>query len=316
MIKYAARRFGLVIPVLIGVTLASFFLMRLAPGDTIMAMIGASGRASTTDIPRIRAELGLDKPLPVQYFDWIGGLVRGDLGESLYTRRSVLQQIREAIPVSLELGVLALAVSLVVAIPFGILSATRQDSPIDYAVRLFSISALSVPDFLIGVSLLLILTLYVGYLPPQGYVSLFDDPVKNLQQVMFPALILGLRLSAVTMRMTRSTMLDILRQDYIRTARSKGLHDRVVIYRHALKNALVPVVTIVGNQFAYLLGGTVIMETLFALPGMGRLTLDAIVQRDYTQVQGDVAVIALLMVSINVLVDLSYAWFDPRIRYH
>jgi len=227
----------------------------------------------------------------------------------------VRNQLFKRIPVSAELAALAIVLALVIAIPVGVISAIRQDTFLDYIGRLVAISGLSLPDFWLGTVMLMMLSLWFRWLPPIGYVPFFTNPLANLQQFVFPALILGFRLSATSMRMTRSTMLEVLRQDYIRTAWSKGLRERVVIYRHALKNAMIPVITIIGTQFSVLLGGTVIMETIFVLPGVGRLTLDSIFNRDYTQLQGNVLFLAMVMVTANLVVDLSYAWFDPRIRY-
>jgi len=315
MQRYVIRRLIMALPVLLGVSIVIFSLIRLVPGDVVMQMLGQTGNIPTKDIEYIRHQLGLDRPFHEQYLVWMGNMLRGDMGDSLWTGRPVRDELFRRIPVSLELAILGVVLALIVAIPVGIISATRQDTWSDYLGRLFAISGLSMPDFWIATLVVVFLAIWFRWSTPLGYVSPLENPWENFQQFFLPAAILGFRLSAVTMRMTRSAMLEVLRQDYIRTAWSKGLRERAVIYRHALKNALIPVVTIVGHQFSYLLGGTVILESVFILPGIGRLTLDAIVQRDYVQLQGNVMFIALVMVVMNLIVDISYAWFDPRIRY-
>jgi len=315
MQAYIIRRLLLAIFVLWGVTLLVFSIMRLVPGDVVMMRLGEMGTIAPEQLAKLRADLGLDKPFHEQYITWISGVVRGDLGDSLWTGTSVRNELAKRIPVSAELAAMAIVLALSIAIPVGVISAIRQDTVLDYVGRLLAISGLSLPDFWLGTVMVMTLSLWFRWLPPIGYVPFFTDPLANLQQFAFPALILGFRLSATSMRMTRSTMLEVLRQDYIRTAWSKGLKERAVIYRHALKNAMIPVITIIGTQFSVLLGGTVIMETIFVLPGVGRLTLDSIFNRDYTQLQGNVLFLAGIMVTANLLVDLSYAWFDPRIRY-
>jgi len=281
----------------------------------VLQMIGESGLARDRDIALIKQQLGLDRPFHEQYVTWMSGMLRGDMGLSLWTGKPARDELFRRIPVSAELGALALLIALVIAIPIGIVSATRQDTASDYVGRLIAISGLSMPDFWIATLAITFLAIWFQWIPRIGFVGLFDDPLLNLQQLIIPASIMGFRLSAVTMRMVRSTMLEVLRQDYIRTAWSKGLRERAVIYRHALKNALIPVITIVGTQVERLLAGAIIIETIFVLPGVGRLTLESIQQRDYTQLQGNVMFIAVVMVSVNLIVDISYAWFDPRIRY-
>ena len=223
--------------------------------------------------------------------------------------------LKKSIPVTIELALLAMILGLVIAIPLGVLSATRQDKPSDYVGRLVAISGLSLPDFWLGTLVITFAAIWFGWIPPLGYASVWESPWTNLQQFLLPAAVLGFRLSAATMRMTRSTLLEVLREDYVRTAWAKGLGERVIIYKHALKNALIPVVTIVGGQLGTLLAGTVIVETIFALPGMGRLTVEAILYRDYPIVQTNVMLVAGTLVTLNLLVDLTYAWLDPRIRY-
>ena len=315
MQRYVMRRIFMAIPVLLLVSFMTFSLIRIVPGDVVLQMIGESGLARDRDIALIKQQLGLDRPFHEQYVTWMSGMLKGDMGLSLWTGKPARDELFRRIPVSAELGALALLIALVIAIPIGIVSATRQDTASDYVGRLIAISGLSMPDFWIATLAITFLAIWFQWIPRIGFVGLFDDPLLNLQQLIIPASIMGFRLSAVTMRMVHSTMLEVLRQDYIRTAWSKGLRERAVIYRHALKNALIPVITIVGTQVERLLAGAIIIETIFVLPGVGRLTLESIQQRDYTQLQGNVMFIAVVMVSVNLIVDISYAWFDPRIRY-
>jgi len=302
-------------PVLFGVSVMVFTLGHLMPGDVVMSMLAEAPSFNKQDVEKLRAQLGLDRPLHEQYLVWISGAVRGDLGKSLWKDRPVTDIILERLPVTLEVAVLAMVVSTFLAIVIGVISATRQDTPIDYIVRLLSIGGLSMPEFWIATLIVVFPAIWFGYMAPLHYAPILKDPWANLQQFALPAISLGVRMSAGVMRMTRSQMLEVLRQDYIRTAWSKGLRERAVIYRHALKNALIPVITIMGSQFGSLLGGTVIVESIFNLPGVGRLTLEAIQVRDLTQLQGNVLFLATGFLVINLLVDLSYAWLDPRIRY-
>jgi peptide/nickel transport system permease protein len=263
----------------------------------------------------LRTQLGIDKPWPQQYWDWISGVLRGDWGTSFTTEEPVFSELMRRLPVTLELAIGTTIISLLIAIPVGVISATRQDTPIDYIARVTSIGGLSMPGFWLGTLLIVFPAIWWGYLPPLSYVPLLEDPWANFRQFIFPCLAMGAAFSATAARMTRSTMLEVLRQDYIRTAFAKGLRERRVVYQHALKNAMIPVVTIVGIDFGYLLGRTVIIESVFALPGIGSLTLRSIFQRDYPQIQGNVLFIAVAFVLINLLVDVLYAWLDPRIRY-
>ena len=315
MLQYILRRLLASIPVLILVSIIVSALIRIVPGDVVMNMLGESGNVSAKDLALIRHQLGLDRPYYEQYLTWMAGLLRGDMGNSLWTGNPVRDELFRRVPVTMELALLGLPLAILIAIPIGIISATRQDTVSDYSGRLFAIAGLSLPDFWLATLVVVFLAIWFHWLPPRGYISPLESPWDNFQQFFLPAMILGFRLSAVTMRMTRSTMLEVLRQDYIRTAWSKGLRERVVIYRHAVKNAMIPVITLLGRQFSVLLGGTVIIETVFGIPGVGSLTLDAINQRDYTQVQGNVMFLAAIMVLMNLLVDISYGWFDPRIRY-
>ena len=315
MRAYLARRALLAAPTLILVGVLVFSLMHLIPGDAVIARLQEIGVVTDETLNAMRRELGLDKPFYRQLGEWLWGLARGDLGQSLWTREPAVDRLLAALPVSAELALGGLALAVLIAVPLGVLSAIRQDTWTDYIARLFAIFGISLPDFWVGTLLILYLSLWFGFLPPLGYVSPFDDPLRNLEQFFLPVVVLGFRLSATTARMMRASMLDVLRQDYVRTARAKGLREEAVIYRHALKNAVIPVVTILGTQLSAVLGGTVILETLFSLPGVGFLTFSSIGFRDYTQIQANVLFLAAVLVFLNLLVDISYSWLDPRIRY-
>ena len=302
-------------PSLAIVTVLIAGLLRLQPGDVVMARLSESGYLTQEDVDEMRAELGLDKSFPEQYVDWVTGVFQGDLGVSLWTGRDVLETLATRSRVSIQLAIMSMVVAICTAIPLGIISAVKQDSWMDYVARLFSITGLSVPDFFLATMLLYVLSVWVGWLPDFGYTPPWEDPWANMQAFVFPALIVGYRLSAITARMTRSAMLEVLRQDYVRTARAKGLVERIVIFKHALRNALIPVITIIGSQLTFLLGGLVIIEVVFSLPGVGTLGFEAIQVRDYPVVQGVVFFTAILFITSNLLVDLSYAIIDPRIRY-
>ncbi|MGI8549774.1 MAG: ABC transporter permease [Dehalococcoidia bacterium] len=315
MTQYIIRRLIASIPSLILVSVIIFSLLRLVPGDVVMARLSQAGYVDKTQIVKMRTQLGLEQPYFRQYATYTGRILRGDFGTSLWTGKRVLPQIGDAMRVSLQLGVMAFLLAAFLAIPLGILSAIKRGTWIDYAARLFSILGLSIPDFWIATMLLLALTLWFHWLPQFGYWSLLKDPSRNLQATIFPALIVGYRLCAISARMTRSSMLEVLQDDYIRTAWSKGLRERVVVIRHALRNALIPVITILGGQLGYLLGGLVVIETIFALPGLGRLAFNAVTLRDYPVIQGVTMVMAVLFILVNLFIDVSYAVLDPRIRY-
>ncbi|MBI2908492.1 MAG: ABC transporter permease [Chloroflexi bacterium] len=318
MRQYILRRLVLLVPVVIGASLVIFLLLRILPGDPTFLIIGSEGggqRGLEEQITFMRQQLGLDKPLPIQYLTWIVGLVRLDAGTSIIQRRPVFDLIGEALPVTLELTLLSAFVAFVVAVPAGVASAVRQDTALDYVLRVASIVGLAFPTFWTGTLLVILLSGYLQWMPPLGLVEFFEDPRGNLQQFMWPALTLGFYFASVLSRMTRSCMLEVMRQDYIRTAFSKGLRERLVIVRHGLKNAMLPVVTIAGWQFGVLLGGSVIQETIFSLPGMGRLLVVGIFNRDYPVVQTIIVLLAFIFLVVNLLVDLTYAWLDPRIHY-
>jgi peptide/nickel transport system permease protein len=316
MYKYVVRRLLLAVPVLLLSSLIVFGLMRVMPGDALTALMAESGNVGERELAKLRRDLQLDRPYVEQYALWLWQMVSFSPGDSIFTGEPIATSLKKSIPVTLELATLALILGLVIAVPIGILSATRQNTPADYAGRVVAVSGLSLPDFWLGTLVITFAAIWFRWIPSIGYVSFWDAPTKNLQQFLLPAAVLGFRLSAATMRMTRSTVLEVLREDYVRTAWAKGLGGRIVVYKHALKNALIPVVTIVGGQLGTLLAGTVIVETIFALPGMGRLTVEAILFRDYPVVQTNVMLVAGALVSLNLVVDLMYAWLDPRIRYH
>jgi peptide/nickel transport system permease protein len=315
MYKYALRRLLLAVPVLLLSSLIVFGLMRVMPGDALTALMAESGNIGERELAKLRKDLRLDLPYYQQYMLWVWQMVSLSPGDSLFTGEPIAVSLKKAIPVTLELATLAMIFGLVIAIPIGVLSATRQDTPADYAGRMVAVSGLSLPDFWLGTLVITFAAIWFRWIPPLGYVSFWESPGRNLTQFALPAAVLGYRLAAATMRMTRSTVLEVLREDYVRTAWAKGLAGRIVVYKHALKNALIPVVTIVGGQLGTLLAGTVIVETIFALPGMGRLTVEAILFRDYPVVQTNVMLVAGTLVTLNLLVDMTYAWLDPRIRY-
>jgi peptide/nickel transport system permease protein len=313
--KYVLRRVLLAVPVLVLSSLIVFGLMRVMPGDALTALMAESGNVGEKELQKLRKDLGLDLPYYQQYLVWVWQMVSFNPGDSIFTNEPIPVALRKAIPVTVELATLAMILGLVIAIPIGVLSATHQDRLSDYVGRVVAVSGLSMPEFWLGTLVITFAAIWFHWMPPIGYVSFWESPWKNLQQFLVPAAILGFRLSAATMRMTRSTVLEVLREDYVRTAWAKGLAGKIVVYKHALKNALIPVVTIVGGQLGVLLAGTFVVETIFALPGMGRLTVEAILYRDYPVVQTNVMLVAGTLVTLNLLVDMTYAWLDPRIRY-
>ena len=316
MRQYALKRIALFIPTILLITIIVFVVMRLIPGDACLAIL-SDGEATFTqeELADCRAELDLDKPLVVQYFDWVGGAVQGDFCDSLWFKAPVMVELKERIPVTVELTVVAMLIAVVFAVPLGILSAIKPESPIDYVARVFTLIGIALPTFMVAIFFILFLVAVFDWLPPLGYQPLWVDPRANLQQMIFPALALAIYEMAFVARVTRSAMMEIIREDYMRTARSKGLSETVVVLRHGLKNALLPVLTTSGWIFARLFGGTVIIETIFLVPGMGRILIEAIFQRDYTMIQAEIVIIAAFIVTINLVVDLLYGVLDPRIRY-
>jgi len=315
MRTYVARRIWQALLVLWLVSLAIFSLVRILPGDAVIMQLDQAAAPTPETLARARQELGLERPFLAQYRSWFAGALHGDLGRSLITRRSVTSELAKRINLTSHLAVMSIIVAMLIALPVGVLSAVKQDTASDYVARFFAVLGLSLPDFWLATVAITFLAIWVQWIPPVGFAPLWEDPGRCLGQLAIPALIIGARLAAVSMRMTRSSLLEVLRQDYIRTARAKGTRERAVIVRHALKNAFIPVVTVIGQQFSVLLGGTVIVEFIFLQPGVGSLMLDAVLLRDYTLIQGAVLFFAAVIVVANLLVDLSYAWLDPRIRY-
>ena len=313
MNSYLIRRLILFIPVLLGSTVVIFLLMRVLPGDVADALLTETGNPKAAEL--LREQFGLADSLPVQYMRWFGDVLQGDFGQSLWTGRDVAARLGETLPVTIELAGLAVLFSSVLGISFGILAAVYQDRAPDYIFRSISIVGLSVPNFWLGSLLLILPAIWWGYSPPLAYKDLWEDPVQNLKQLLFPSIALGVGLSAIIARMTRNVMLDILREDYVRTARAKGLDGLSVVLRHAVPNGMIPVVTLIGSQLGFLLGGTVIMESIFTLPGLGFSTLESVTLRDYPQLQANILVYAAMLMAINLFVDLLYGWLDPRIRY-
>ena len=322
MYRYIVKRMLLMIPTLIGAAFLVFFALRLLPGDVCEVRLAGSGLyVSQEDIDICRKDLGLDDSLPEQFIDFVGGYFTGDLGKSMWTGQPVVHEIQLRFKLSLQLAIMTTLVAVIIALPLGILSAVKQNTWIDYVVRAFSIAGIGIPSFWLGIMVILGLLIVTqawfgaGWMPPITYVSPFEDPLGNLAQLIWPALATGYRYSAVATRMTRSAMLEVLREDYVRTARAKGLIERAVINRHALKNALLPVVTIITIEFAFLMGGLVVTEQVFNLNGLGKLFVDSVGNQDFALTQHLVMLVVLFFLATNLVVDIFYAWLDPRIRY-
>ena len=316
MRDYLIRRILLIIPTLFGALTLIFFIMNILPGDVALMILGEeTGQGSPEDLARLRAQLGLDRPLYVQYLSWLWGVLQLDFGTSLWTGVPVFEEIWVRLPITLTLIVFSVVLTVILAIPIGIVAALKQDSWIDYGLRVFTISGLSIPSFWFGLMVVLFLLLVFNWFPPLNYAVIYTDPWVSLQQLFMPALVLGYRQAAVSARMMRSSMLEVLREDFVRTARSKGLRERIVVYIHALKNASLPVVTIFGVEAVLLFSGAVIIEKIFNVPGVGTLIVDAMGHRDVPLVQGVVLLIVVFVLVVNLLVDVIYAWLDPRIRY-
>jgi peptide/nickel transport system permease protein len=311
--KYVLRRLLVAISSLVIASFVVFSLPRLLPGDVVQLML--EEQAYGTDLEDLRAKLGLNRPIYAQYFEWSGRVVQGQLGESLWTKRPVIEELARRLPVSLELGFFALLFSVIIAVPIGVLAAIRQDSVADYVARSLAIVGLSIPGFWIATLVVILPAIWWQWSPPIQFTEFSADPGAHLAQFILPAFILGVASAAAIMRLTRAMLLEVLRQDYVRTAWAKGARERSVVLKHGLKNALIPVVTILGIQIAQILGGTVIFETIFGLPGMGRFLFDAINQRDYPVIQGVNLLIVAVVVMLNLAVDACYAYLDPRIRY-
>jgi peptide/nickel transport system permease protein len=314
MRNYAIRRILQLIPVLFGISVLIFAVMKMIPGDVISGILGVE--ATPVLRAQLAAKYGLDKPYVVQYLNWIGGVLQGNFGESIRTSAPILPEILTRFQVTAELTILAAVISWIIALPLGIVAAVKRNSAVDRFVRVFALLGVSVPGFALSILLILVLSLAFHYFSPLGYVGLFEDPLQNLQIMILPAFILGVSISGSVMRMTRSSVLEVLRQDFVKTVRAKGASERVTVFKHVLRNALIPIVTLIGMQIGSLLGGAVIIEQIFSLPGLGQMTLTGINQRDYPVVQGCVLFIAFIYVLVNLITDLLYAWIDPRISYN
>jgi peptide/nickel transport system permease protein len=317
MFTYILRRILLMVPTLLGSVTLIFLVMRLLPGDVALYILGSdeSAEVNREALTEIRRELGLDRSLPVQYVQWLWGVARLDFGNSYWTKQPVIEELAQRYPMTANLALLSLLLSTAIAVPVGVLSAVKQDTVADYAARIFVITGLSLPNFWLAILVILGLVHYFKWLPPLDYAPFWADPWLNFKQLVFPAVVTGYRLSAIGARMTRSSVLEVLRDDYVRTARAKGLGERVVVVKHALKNALLPVITITSVELLVLFGGLVVVETVFTIPGIGRFLVDAIIHRDYPSIQALVFVFSLFVVVVNLLVDITYAVLDPRIRY-
>lgn len=313
MSNYVVRRLLWGMTAVFGVATLVFFLIRVVPGDVASLTLG--DQATPEAIEALRTELGLDRPIYVQYVDWMSHLAKGDLGLSLRAREPVVAELLKRLPVTIELGIISLFIAVCIGLPVGAVAAVKQDKPFDHVVRVLAILGIGIPEFWLGTMTLIFLSLWFKYTPPLGYTSITENPWINIQQFILPALVLATHQVGSIARLSRATMLEVVRQDYVRTARAKGLFERNVIARHALKNAMIPVITILGLQLGRLLGGTVIMENIFSLPGVGRLTAEAIFQRDYSQLQANILFFAFFFVLINIAVDLLYGVLDPRIKY-
>jgi peptide/nickel transport system permease protein len=315
VIKYIVKRILLMIPTLLGVAVLIFFLMRVVPGDIVeLRFMGDSAFASKDNLDKERARLGLDRPLWQQFVTWMTGIVRLDFGTSMWTGAPIIEEIKLRAALSFQLAVMATLIAVVLAIPLGVIAALKQDTWVDYFVRIFSIAGLATPSFWLGIVFILGLLIIFKWLPPMVYTPFWVDPWQNMLQLIWPALAVGYRYSAVATRMTRSAMLEVLREDYIRTARAKGLWQKLILSRHALKNAMLPVLTVIALEFAFLMGGLVVTEQVFNLNGLGMLFVESVSRRDYTLTQALVMLVAFVFIFVNFAVDLMYAWLDPRIR--
>jgi peptide/nickel transport system permease protein len=304
------------IPTMFGVALLVFLLLRVAPGDIVELKYAGSGTFAPKEaLDRERAQLGLDKPVTQQFVSWVSGIVRFDFGQSMWTGQPITQEIRVRLELSLELAVMATLVAMLLAVPLGTLAALKQDTWVDYGVRIFSIAGLAMPSFWLGIVIILGFLILFKWLPPLTFTSFWVDPRANLTQLIWPALAVGYRYSAMATRMTRSAVLEVLHDDYVRTARAKGLGEAVVLLKHALRNALLPIVTVIGLEFAFLIGGLVVTEQVFNLNGIGMLFVESVTHRDYTMTQALVLLVSFVFIFMNFVVDLLYAWLDPRIRY-
>lgn len=314
MQRYIAQRILLGAISILGLTIVVFVFLRAIPGDTAVLILGPDSAASEEDVRRLREELGLDDPLPVQYLRWLGNIVQADLGKSLFTGRSVTDEVSNRVETTLELAALALIVSLVVGVTTGTASALWRGTIQEQFIRFFSLMGLAIPNFWLGTMVVVYSAKWFGWIPPVQHTSIFSDPSRNLQQFMIPAAVVGLSLAASLARLSRSAVLEVLREDYIRTARAKGLHSRAVLFRHTLRGSLIPIISLFAIQVGAVVAGTVVIENVFNLPGMGRLLLDSIGRKDYPVVQGIVLLYGTFIVLVNIITDIAYGFLDPRIR--
>ena len=316
MLRYTVNRFMLMIPTLLGVAVLVFVLLRMMPGDIVeLRLLMDGGQVSPEALAVERARLGLDQPLWYQFYDWITGIMVGDFGTSMWTGRPVIDEIGSRLGLSLQVAIMATVLAILISIPLGTLAALYNNTWIDHVIRTFAIAGLAIPSFWLGMLIILGLLLTFNWIPPLTYTPIWEDPVRNLSQLIWPALAVGYRYSAVATRMTRSTLLEVLQEDYIRTARAKGVYERLVLSRHAIRNAMLPVVTVIGLEFAFLIGGLVVTEQVFNLNGIGKLFVETVTRADYTMVQALVMLVAAFFILVNFIVDLLYAVLDPRIRY-
>jgi peptide/nickel transport system permease protein len=323
MLQYVIKRLLLMIPTVFGAAVLVFFLMRAIPGDIcFLRMAGAGGTVDLDVVRQCRVDLGLDRPLPVQFWDFISGFVVGDFGKSMWTGQPIFDEVALRFQLSLQIAIMATIVSILIAIPLGTLAAVKQDTWVDYAVRTFSIAGIAIPSFWLGILIILGILITTkawfgqSWMPPITYRPIWVDPWYNLSMLIWPALATGYRYSAVATRMTRSAVLEVLREDYVRTARAKGVWEKLVVRRHALRNALLPVITIIGIEFAFLMGGLVVTEQVFNLNGIGKLFVSSVENHDYNMTQSLVMLVVVIFAFTNFFVDLCYAWLDPRIRYN
>lgn len=314
MIEFVVRRLLSGLVVLFVLSSVLFFVMRAVPGDVVRLQLADAGSVSPERMAEIEAQLGLDEPVLSQYVTWLGNVVRGDFGDSLWERRPVTEMVSERFPVTIELAVLAIVIAVGLGLVIGISSAIRRGTFTDAALRVSSVVGLSVPNFFVALLFITFLSLWFNYVTPLGYERLWDDPWVNLQQMIWPAIALGVSVAAAIARLTRSSMLEVLHADYIRTVRAKGATERLINYKHALRNSLIPIITLIGLQFGALLGGTVILESIYSLPGIGSLVFRAVQQRDYPVIQGCALLYGAIFVAVNIAVDIAYGWIDPRIR--
>ena len=316
MLRYLLKRILLMIPTLLGVAVLTFFMLRVVPGDIVEVKLLSDGGTVTAEVIQLERErLGLNKPVSAQFVDWMKGLVTFDLGKSMWTGRPVAEEIGIRLGLTLQVAVMAAVISVLIAVPLGTLSALFRDTWIDYTIRIITIAGLAVPSFWLGMLIIIALLSWFAWSPPISYVPFYEDPIANLSQLIWPALAIGYRYSAVVARMIRSSIIEVMKEDYIRTARAKGVFERQVVGRHAMRNALLPAITVIGLEFAFLIGGLVVTEQVFNLNGIGRLFVDAVSHKDFMIVQSLVLLIAVMFAVVNLLVDLLYGLLDPRIRY-